>query len=129
MFLGPRLFGLANQAVGFILRHLTATNHELHQVTGTLDGERRQSRGGIDNVSHGARHLAAGLHADFMRLGSHFGHGVSYIRATMARTTTYGRSGRCRRVGRSGRGALGGRRSLVSHSVICSAIEQVSLVT
>src|SRR5438445_504744 len=77
--LGEGLLRLANELVGFLLCHLAAAHHVLHEVAGALDGEAGESGGGADDVLHGGGYLASRLLADQLRTLGHFGHRVSHV--------------------------------------------------
>ena len=77
------LLDFADKAVGFVLRHLAATHHVLHEIARALGDESRESRRGADHVLHGRGHLAAGLETDLLRLRRHLGDGVSHVLTTM----------------------------------------------
>ena len=81
------LFGFANQLVGFVLGHLAAADHVLDQVTRAFDGEAREACGGIDDVFHRSRHLAACLETDLVRTSSHLGDGVADVLTAMSGAT------------------------------------------
>jgi len=83
--LGVRRFDLTHQLVGFLLRHLAATNHVLQEITRALDDEAGKSGSGADHVLHRCGHLASRLEADLMRLGRHFGDRIFYVGSTVPR--------------------------------------------
>src|SRR5665213_3004600 len=87
----PRLFRLTHQPVGFVLRHLAATDHVLHEVARAFEREDRKTGGGTDDFFHRRGHLASGLHADLVRLGGHLGHGVAHVGAAMCWMAPYWR--------------------------------------
>ena len=74
-----RLLGLADQLVRFVLRHLAATNHVLHEVSRALDGETGDACGGADDILHGGRDLRPRFLADQLRALGHLGHRVSCV--------------------------------------------------
>lgn len=86
---------VVHELVGLILSHLAAAHHVLHEISCTFDGECGQPSGGSDDIAHRCRHLAPGLEGDFVRLGRHFGHGVTNVLAAMPGATL-------RRCGRRG---------------------------
>src|SRR5438105_5909069 len=74
-----RCFDFAHQLVGFLLRHLAATDHVLKQIARTLENEAGESGGGADHVLHGGGHFASRLEADLVRLGRHLGDRIFYV--------------------------------------------------
>ena len=106
-------FGLTHQLVGLFLRHLPATYHVLHEITGALDGEPGKAGCCADDVLHVSGNLASGLLTYLLRTGSHLGNGISNVGAAVARRTARSnRSGRRPGIERSG--GIGGQ-WLVGH--------------
>ena len=90
-------FGLRDQHIPFVLSHLTAAHHIVHEVTRAFDGKRTEASRRADDFAHRAGHLAAGFEADLVRAGRHFGGRVTGVCCSMARATSRRWAG-CRRV-------------------------------
>ncbi len=101
-----RSFDFAHQLVGFLLGHLTATNHVLEKIARALEHESGQTSGGANDILHCGGHLAARLQTDLVRLCRHLGDGIFYIGPAMTRAPL-GRDQRC--AGRAGSSRCSGR--------------------
>src|SRR4051794_26259207 len=74
--LGLVLFDLTDELVGFFLCHLTAANHELHEIASAFHDKATESGCGVDDILHGSGHFAARLQADLMCFCRHLGDSV-----------------------------------------------------
>ena len=83
------------QLVGFVLRHLAAPHHELHDVASAFDRETGETGGRVDDFFHGGGHLAAGFHRYFGGLRGHFGDGIARILAAVAGVAARRHDHRC----------------------------------
>jgi hypothetical protein len=77
-------FNFAHQLVRFVLRHLTTTDHILEQVAGALEYQPGEAGSGTDHVFHRSGHFAAGFETYLVRLCSHLGDGIFYVRAAVS---------------------------------------------
>lgn len=82
--LGMRCLDFAHQLVRLFLGHLTTANHVLKKITRAFNDETSETGSGADDVLHSGGHLAARLHADFLRLRCHLGDGIFYISSAVA---------------------------------------------
>ena len=94
--------------VRFILRHLSATHHVLHELTRAFHCKGREARSRIDDVFHRSRHLASGFQADLVRTCRHLGDSITDVLTAVSRSAAgrrcYRGTGDYRGGGRSFRG-------------------------
>jgi hypothetical protein len=86
-----RVLHVTHQLVGFVLCHLPAANHVLHELSRALQRKCREAGSRTDHVLHRRGHFATSFQADFVRTRSHFGDGVTHILPAMPRPTSWRR--------------------------------------
>ena len=79
-----RFLDVAEQLVRFLVAHLAAAHHVLHEVARALDRKPGHAGRGVDDVLHRAGNLAVGFEAELLRLLRHLGDSIANIGPAMA---------------------------------------------